>query len=355
MAGENANQFQAGTVILNQGITEERARMVFSEMVPQAISAYNKEAYATANCRIERLEQTIMPRLVQLEDSLSAFAEPEFQFVLCKAQQSAAMTESENDYALLSELLACHIQNKNNRKTKTGVLKATEIVSEIDGEALCAMTIAHAVQRLIPRADNCKEALDIMNEIYGKLLYLELPSGDEWIDNLEILNAIRVLQVSQFKKIEEFVPKSWNGIVCAGIMLGSDEYKKALEIISAKGLPSDILRKNELLEGYVRIPIFNSEAIDNLSIVYRESGNSIPFSDVQKQAVHSIWELYSKDEQRIEEVQKAFIDAWDSYSSLEKVKKWWNSIPQSFELTSIGTALAHANAQRCDSDIPNLL
>lgn len=33
--------------------------------------------------------------------------------------------------------------------------------------------------------------------------------------------------------------------------------------------------------------------------------------------------------------------------------KWWNDI-QAFDITTVGTVLAHANAQRCDSSIPPL-
>ena len=36
------------------------------------------------------------------------------------------------------------------------------------------------------------------------------------------------------------------------------------------------------------------------------------------------------------------------------IAKWWNEIPMAFDITAVGTVLAHANAQRCDSSIPPL-
>ena len=43
----------------------------------------------------------------------------------------------------------------------------------------------------------------------------------------------------------------------------------------------------------------------------------------------------------------------DKYEHISKIKQWWESIPLAFEITSVGKVLAHTNAKRCDSNIPN--
>ena len=44
-AGKDSQQIQIGNVIINSaGITEERARAVFNEMIPQALANYTEEA-----------------------------------------------------------------------------------------------------------------------------------------------------------------------------------------------------------------------------------------------------------------------------------------------------------------------
>lgn len=44
-AGEGSQLVQAGTIVINQGVSEERVRTVFNEMVPRALEEYTKEAY----------------------------------------------------------------------------------------------------------------------------------------------------------------------------------------------------------------------------------------------------------------------------------------------------------------------
>lgn len=45
---------------------------------------------------------------------------------------------------------------------------------------------------------------------------------------------------------------------------------------------------------------------------------------------------------------------WKKRETLSSLLKWWNDIPMAFDITTVGTVLAHANAQRCDSSIPPL-
>lgn len=114
-AGKDSQQIQIGNVIINSaGITEERARAVFNEMIPQALANYTEEAQKIATGRVNKLEERIMPQINQVEGLLPAFADPAFQVLLRKAQQKAAITERENDYDLLTELLVCHVQKGND-------------------------------------------------------------------------------------------------------------------------------------------------------------------------------------------------------------------------------------------------
>ena len=54
-------------------------------------------------------------------------------------------------------------------------------------------------------------------------------------------------------------------------------------------------------------------------------------------------------------VKNKFQNIWDSYSSLKKLRIWWEKLPFAFDITRVGTVLAHTNAKRCDSDVPDLI
>lgn len=67
-AGKDSQQIQIGNVIINSaGITEERARAVFNEMIPQALANYTEEAQKIATERVNKLEERIMPQINQVE------------------------------------------------------------------------------------------------------------------------------------------------------------------------------------------------------------------------------------------------------------------------------------------------
>lgn len=73
-AGEGSQLVQAGTIVINQGVSEERVRTVFNEMVPRALEEYTKEAYTKANERITNWENSVLPRVNEVKGMLEAFA-----------------------------------------------------------------------------------------------------------------------------------------------------------------------------------------------------------------------------------------------------------------------------------------
>lgn len=81
---------------------------------------------------------------------------------------------------------------------------------------------------------------------------------------------------------------------------------------------------------------------------------SVPMSEQQKSAIKSIIELYSKDTQLKNDVEKKFLLEWNNRPHLALLEDWIEKIPNSFSITSVGKVLAHANAQRCDDKLPPL-
>ncbi len=347
-------QTQVGTMIVNQGISEERVRSVFAEMVPQALEQYTKDAYAVSNMRLEKLEMAIIPRVMQVEEAINAFGDPAFQILLRKAQQTAAATERQDDYELLSELLMCHVQKGANRKNRVGIAKAVEIVDDIDNDALCGLTVVHAISRYSPLSGNINEGLSVLEGLFSKLLYIDLPSDREWIDHLDVLGAVRMTSFSTFKKFREYYCEKLNGYACVGIKIDSDEYKRAIELIQKAGIPTKILVENEFIDGFVRLEIATKESIKDL-IITNDITSSRPLSEVEIEALEGVWELYSKDKMMLDTVKDEFIKTWDTFESLKKIRNWWEQIPCSFDITMVGTVLAHTNAKRCDSSLPDLL
>jgi len=301
-----------------------------------------------------------MPKMEQVEGALEAFADPSFQLLLFEAQKTAASTERPADYDLLSELLFHRFQKGNNRNVRAGISLAVDIVDKVSDEALLGLTVAHAVAQFFPISGNCQHGLNALNDLFGKLFYGDLPAGQEWIDHLDILNAIRLNSFVSMKKTREYYSNFLSGYVDLGIEKESEDYKKAVEIFDSSNLPRNLLVDHDFNDGFQRIPVTNRGHIKNLylqKIVMHEGGQRLitfPLTEGQLSAINSIYDLYSQDSK----LRKSNIDSlmveWDKRHHLKVLREWWDNIPMALTITSVGKVLAHSNAQRCDKNVPPL-
>lgn len=356
-AGNNSQQYQIQNLTIQQGIDEKRAKEIYDENYSIAKRDFTEEARRISNERVKELENRLIPQIQAISGGLKAFADPSFQLLLIKAQKTAAATERHEDYDLLSELLIHRINKGNDRHIRAGIHRAVEIVEDISDEALLGLTIVHSVQTFFPRTPNINSVLNQLNDLFGKIIDSDLPLGIDWIDHLDILNAIRINPVGSFQSIEKGYTDVLDGIAVVGIKIDSEPYETAKTILHKNGLPyHSILIENPLKQGYVRLNVSCIKDIEDLHFQELRNGNlySIPITKEQKKAIKSILDLYSKDNELNAEMQKNFMAEWMKHTNLSKLKEWWDQLPRAFSITSVGRVLAHANAQRCDKNLPSL-
>lgn len=354
-SGDNSKQFQANMMVINQGIEEKRAREIFMEMFKESSKSFSLEAIEKAEDRVRKFEEDLIPRMQKIEGALEAFADPSFQVMLTSANKTAAITTNENDYSLLSELLIHRIKKGNDRKVITGVSKAIEIVNEIPEESLLGLTVLYAWQMIQPQSGCINEGLDVLDNLFSKLMYDNLPKGNDWIEQLDVLNAIRIADASKLKKLEEYYSELMDGYCCFGIKKDSENYIKAQRLLKVIGI-SDILVKNELDNKFVRLAIVNKTQINNIYKVVTNTVTGITtkilLKENEKNVIEQIYNMYEKND--LEMIKEKFIEEIDKRKNLKRLRNWINNIQISYYMTPIGKVLAHANAQRCDESFPPL-
>lgn len=353
-AGDGAQQFQANQIIINQGITEERARAIFTEMIEQSIAPYTQDAYDTAYRRIGRLENIVLPRLAGIDGALEHFADPAFQIVIRKAEQAAAATEREEDYEMLSELLLCHVQKGEDRINRAAIHRAIEIIDQIDNEALFALTVVVAATALVPSDSECSQGLKTDAGILSSLMYQHLPLQCEWMDHLEMLGAIKLVWGHPTGRLINFYKHKMNGYVCVGIRKNSRAYDKAVGLLKNTRLsPDSILRDNELLEGYVRIPTCSKQNLENMIVSNGEEQRHINKYEIS--VLNSILELYTRDSSLQCCVEKSFEDMMKQFPVFAEISNWWKSLPTALLPTTVGKIIAQTNARRFMQDFPDMI
>lgn len=358
-AGDNATQLQAQIININQGIDEKRARDIFKEMYQVARKDITQEAFVVAQERVNAFEEKLIPKMEGIKGALSAFGDPSFQLLLTKAHKSAASSDSELDYDLLSELLIYRIENGDKRKVKAEISKAVEIVDEIDYESLNGLTLAYVVSNFVPTSESIRDCLKTLNEFYKSIVVHPLPTGKEWLDNLDILNAMRVsnIDILSLMKFNEYLEDIFSGTF-RGILKESDELESIKVQLNENGIPITILVENELDSRFMRLKLNRINEIENLRITQQVVRNDnvcnskIPFTEKQKNVLKNIFNSSMLKGNYIEEIRKTFEKEIEKYPYILEVENWWNKIPGSFNITPVGKVLAHANAKRLYPAIP---
>ncbi|MCU0678084.1 MAG: hypothetical protein MUF19_00650 [Candidatus Pacebacteria bacterium] len=345
--GAGAEMTQIGTAVF-VGIDEKRAREIVDEKLGIALRDFTAEAIAVAKERNEKFDGTLIKKVLE-KQMLQAFADPSFQLLLVEAQRSAAATEREPDYDLLAELMIHRFEKKDDRVVRAAISRAIEVVDLVSDEALLALTVFHSVSYFVPRGKDLTKGLQILEELFLKIITDELPVGQQWLDHLDILDAVRTSSFGGTKSLESFWLDFNRDLCLKGIKIDSENHVKAKELLSLNKLGDTLLEMNSLSEGYVRIPVSRRSEIPNL--IFNFEGHLRPPTHTEINTLEQVFDLY--EDGTLPESQ--FTDVIDQYSTLKKLRNWWNTYTDtSIQITSVGRVLAHSNAQRIDPKLPTL-
>ncbi|MBO7552988.1 MAG: hypothetical protein J6T82_03025 [Bacteroidaceae bacterium] len=339
--GDNSNQTIIGNQTNNVSITTSAlpdvvsfTTMVSTQVTAQALKLCTQVSHEICKDRMEKFESQWVPVITKMENAVNNLIDPKFQFMIRDANISAAKSSRQEDLEMLTQLLVCHIEKGSDMIKDAGINKAIQIVNEIDYDSLCGLTCVATILKTIPTAPCVSEGLKVMDGLFSKLLYTELPKGDNWIDHLDVLKAVGI-KSGNFYKLNIILSSNYDGYACAGIKEGSEEHKKALEILEMNHYELNCLLPNECLPGYLRIGCSNKGEL--------------------KPELKPIIDLYSKDDNLLKLAQSSFMEKWDSYEKLKKIREWFEEIPLFFRITSVGYALAQTNAKRCYPNFPDLI
>lgn len=359
-AGNNSNQLQISNLTI--GIDEKRAREIFDEKLNLAIKDFSDEATRTATKRINNFENLLIEKMTKVEDALTAFADPSFQVLLLEAQRTAAASEREFDFELLSELMFDRFQRGQNKLIRTGINRAVEIIDEISDEALLGLTAYFVYSNIVVNSSSVETSLNILNNLFKKIVYDKLPEGQDWLDQLDILSVIRLIPFSKPTNIRDTIFESLNGLMAIGISKNSEDLIKAKEKLIKNKIPLNILVDNKFLNDYVRLDVSSRNMIEEIHLTNGITYNiynslnppkRIQLSQNQKNVLYEIYDSYKIDSTLTMEIKNKFNVIFESYSELLMISKWIDNLPFNFQLTSVGRVIAAANAKRCEPSLPN--
>ena len=344
-AGDNAsqNQFEnlnnCNITINDKEFVRAIATEVCSKEILNVYRMFTQDAIERSNKRDKLFAETFIPRIENIESAINSLKDPAFQFMIQDARETAVKTDRKEDWELLSDLLIYHIEKGQSKFIDAGIRRAIRIVNEIDLDALSALTVACALKYYSPKSSKFKEGLSVLNNLFDVLLYSKLPTGNEWLDHLDLLGAVRVLPMIRLNKSREYLCSKHSEFVCVGVKKGTEEFDKIIEILKMNNIPCSVLVDNECLDGYMRFNIENNNELN-------QEG---------KEVLLHAKSYYTNDSAAMQLACDNFIQMWDSFENLKSVRAWWDAIPHGFDISCLGRVLAQTNLKRIDPSLPNLI
>ena len=357
-ARDNAIQLQANTI--NIGITEKEARELMLNEGKRILEESKLIASDTAFKRINYYINTLIPKMIKYE-VMNAFSEPSIQVLLNSTEKKAMCTDRESDYEMLSELLINRIKKADDYVIKAATNKTIEIIDNISEEALLGITLLFAIYNLTPEAGRLDIGIKILDSLYEKLINEDdMPVNQYWIDNLELVQAIRIIPFSTASKYQDILFNTLNGYFVDGLKKDSEVYKEAVKKIEKAQLPLDILYNNPYWDGYYILAIPNENSIENVKInrmTFNGKTLALNINEIQIITLKEIFKSYERNQNNINIIRNKFKEKIKEYPNIEKVSAWWNnniSGKINIQLTAVGNLLAQINANRLDNRVPKI-
>lgn len=359
-AGDNSVQTQIDTQIV-LGIDEKRVREIFDEKIAIAIADYSCEGRGIGRQRIDVLAEKVVKQLKKTPALIQSFADPAVQRNIIQAQISAAESNRESDLDTLSELLLARMRGDLKRSTKTGIRRAIEIVPELEDNELVALSVLLLNSRFVQRnayASHIDSFLSALNDTLKQVVKpIGLPHGTRWLQHLSILDCVEVNHTRSFKKLEDWYSEIYTGMVCAGIKIDTAVFYAAQKALNECGIGADMLVQNDLLPGYVRLPIsrLGDLSVLPVQIPNMPSLHTMMPNDKHQHGLKAVIELYSNDPHLMQSAKKVFAERILHYETLKEVRVWLEEFKhRSFIMTNIGEALAYVYARHSIPDLPEI-
>ena len=270
IGGDSSLQVQSDTFnqqinnnyYVSNGVTEAQVIKIFKEQAKIIIQEYGIIAEEKANERINKFEDITLEKIHNLEVSLDAFKKPELRVFVSECYKSAVQTDLDSDYDVLSELLLERIKNDGNRVVYSSLKYAIQVIPDLDSSALLSLTAYYCAYNLMAEAIRPLEVIRTLDELYKNILYDKLPEKSNWIEQLEILRCIKTQQFYMPLSYIDYFKKTYSAFFEIGIKENSDNYFKAVQILSENQIPSDIFNPHEFNPGYYKLNIARESDID---------------------------------------------------------------------------------------------
>ena len=306
-----------------------------------------------------KLNGILIPKM-EKGDVLGAFGDPGFLSVLFQAYRTAFLIQEKDAFEVLSELLLNRAAHPKIDNKKIAIEKAVSIINNVSDASLKGLAAYYCLLSIIPVRGDVYKSLEVYANMFDQLGIEGLPVGRDWLDELDILGAIRTYDMGMvMKSFDDFMAGIFPGFLVRGIEQGGDSFCDVSRLLREADIPENILIPHEFHPHYMRLPVVG-DYFDTLEqVVIPNANGSFRTLDLDSSKRKVLRQVYknisgndgiSKDD--FDKMKKQLTDAIDQYEPLRKIKAWWSQVNTAFSINEVGLAIGYSYAKNKVAELP---
>lgn len=328
--GDGSTNFQAQEIVVNQGISYEDAKNIAQDVFDKNVQVLIGVAQRTAEVRLEELIGKFLSRLQESGVSLEPLGDPDVQYSLFTAQAGYARSGSAPLADTLVNLLVDRCSAKAQSIEALVLNEAIATLPKITSGQANSLTLTWMLRQATTGISSVEEHGQFLEEYIGPLMD-DLPLSTVDVQHLQYAGCLaRGISEASFHDI---LTLHYGHLYATGF---------APEMVTT------------VLRPYLSDPRFFVGLNEEGSSIRTTSGMERAFLGVRDLSVAMADEqaasfLRLNDKYRVSELQ--IIEQLEPYfKSIKELEVAWSrSAIRTAELTSVGIAIAHANAVRTSS------
>lgn len=328
-ASEGAIAVQSGgDTVINQGVTEDGIRQIIETVAQQQI-AFAAVARDIVDARLLKFENQILERFRTDDNARNeAFKDPDFQYLLGRAQHAQARCGDDDVAEALVEMIAQRSRQTERNRLALSLNQAVERAATLTRNEFAELSICYLFRYTVRQGiKSIPEFYKYLNETIN-LFIDEVSEEDSSYSYLEAQGcATRVMFPVSFR---DLLINSYAGFLSKGFAIAD---------------VADILDNNEVQNRLIILPCLRNPSLFQANATSKEVFLSkmaeIGLSDDKSQQV------WAKNEGALMSEEEIISELKSAVPRIDDMFRVWNKTPlQSLNLTSVGIAIGFSNTVR---------
>lgn len=297
--------------------------------------------------QLNKLTTLILPKLTQ-DELKNAFTDPDFQMDVIDAHRSAIRTSSDEDLAILSDMLEQRAAiSEPTPRHKMATRKAIEVVGQLSQGDLDSLTILWYGIYMSPQGGILSQNLTAMNIHLEPFVKSGLQDGNNWLADLDILDCLQLS--SGLTKMKSFAQLFSENKYSQYFILGMDAETAATMRVKLESLRVGL--GSLIIEHPIDKARFVLAGTDEAQFRGIMIANIKPMTRHRQAVIDEVVAANNYSGHIPDHISKSR-DLFAGTPSTKAVSDWWGENKfNSLNITAVGIVLAYSNFHR---KLPNV-